>query len=171
MYKKLLRVFECDLSAYAVIFGYIFGLVLSAFTLLLPNDTIPALDSVFLQNNGFSAFMQTSCEQVIYTAAIFLTGFIPCTSLISSCVIFIRASLASYSCLALALQGASQPLYVLHALSSAFILCICFAVARCAYRHSRSDAKNALSYTLEFLFFTGIMLILLFCRSIALAFV
>ena len=166
-----MRIFECDLSAYALIFGYIFGLVLSVSSKSLYAQSIPKLSSVFLQKGGFSAFMQTSSEQVIYLAVIFLTGFIPYASIISSGILFIRASLASYSCLALALQGASQPLYVLHALSSAFILCICFAVARCAYRHSRSDTKNALSYTLEFLFFTGIMLILLFCRSIALAFV
>lgn len=171
MYKKLLRIFECDLSTCAVIFGYIFGLVFSASSALLSTDSIPELSSVFLQNDGFSAFMQTSSEQIIYTAVIFLTGFIPYTSVISSGVLFVRASLASYSSLLLALCGASEALYVLHTLSSAFTLCICFAVSKCAYRYSKSDTRSTLSYALEFLFFTGIMFILIFCRNVALAFV
>ncbi len=171
MYKKLVRVFECDLSTYAVVFGYIFGLVFSASSGLLSVKDIPELSSVFLQKGGFSAFMQTSCEQVIYLTVIFLTGFIPYASIISSGILFIRAFLASYSCLLLALDGATEALYILHTISSAFLLCICFAVSKCAYKYSKSNTRSALSYALEFLFFTGIMFTLLFCRNIALAFV
>ena len=171
MYKKLLRVFEYDLSTSAVIFGYIFGLVFSVSFGPMPIGIIPDLGSVFLQKGGFSAFMQTASEQIIYISVIFLTGFIPYTSFISSVVLFIRASLASFSCILLALCGTSEALYVLHTLSGAFTLCICFAVSKCAYRHSRSDSRSTSSYALEFLFFTGTMFILLFCRNIALAFV
>ena len=166
-----MRVFECDLPLYALIFGYIFGLVFSASSGMLSTVNIPELSSVFLQKGGFSAFMQTSSEQIIYLAVIFLTGFIPYASIISSCILFARAFLASYSCLLLALDGASEALYILHTLSGAFALCLCFAISRCAYKYSKSGSRSTLSYTLEFLFFTGIMLILLFCRNIALAFV
>lgn len=164
-------VFECDLSVYALIFGYIFGIIFSASSVLLSTANIPELSSVFLQKGGLASFMQTSSEQIMYLAVIFLAGFIPYASVISSCVLFIRAFLASYSALLLALDGASEALYILHALSGAFALAVCFAVSRCAYKYSKSDSRSALSYTLEFLFFTGIMLILLFCRNIALAFV
>ncbi|MBQ2252280.1 MAG: hypothetical protein II329_04850 [Clostridia bacterium] len=171
MYKKLMRVFECDLSVYALIFGYIFGLVFSTSSGLLSTDSIPELSSVFLQKGAFSAFMQTSSEQVIYLTVIFLTGFIPFSSIMSSGILFIRAFLASYSCLLLALGSTSEALYILHTLSSVFTLCICFALSKCAYRYSSSGTRSTLSYALEFLFFTGIMFVLMFCRNIALAFV
>ena len=171
MHKKLMRVFGCDLSVYALIFGYIFGLVFSLSSESLYARSIPELSSFFLQEGGFSAFMQTSSEQIIYLLIIFLTGFIPYASIISSCILFIRAFLASYSSLLLALSGAGEALYVLHTLSSAFILFVCFALAKCAHTHSCSDTRNTLSYALEFLFFTGMTCILIFCRSIALAFV
>lgn len=171
MYKKLVHVFEHDLSTYAVVFGYIFGLIFSASSGMLSNPDIPDISSAFMQKDGFSAFMQMSSEQALYLAAIFLTGFIPYASIISSGILFIRASLASFSCLLLALDCASEPLYILHTISSAFTLCICFAVSKCAYKYSKSDARSTLSYALEFLFFTGIMFTLLFCRNIALAFV
>ena len=166
-----MRVFECDLSVYALIFGYIFGLVFSVSSGSLYAHNIPELSSAFLQKGGFSAFMQTSSEQVIYLTVIFLTGFIPFSSIMSSGMLFIRAFLASYSCLLLALGGASEALYILHTLSSVFTLCICFALSKCAYKYLGSGTRSTLSYALEFLFFTGIMFVLMFCRNIALAFV
>ncbi len=177
MYKRFLRVFDRDLSVHAVIFGYIFGIVFSFSTGELRSAvSIPDMSSAFLQNDGFSLFLQAASEQIIYAFSIFFTGFIPYTAFISSAILFVRASLASYSSLQLALHGAAEALYILHTLSSAFMLCACFAISKCAYKHMHADsqtisAKSSLSYATEFLFFVGIMLILLFCRNIALAFV
>lgn len=177
MYKKLLCVLDCDLSTHAVIWGYFFGVVFPLFTgTLLSAEAIPELSSVFLQKDGFAIFMQSVSEQIIYTVIIFLMGFIPYAGIISSSVLFVRALTAAYSSLILAHSGASEALYILHTVSSAFALCICLAVSKCAYKYSHSGnqkdwSKNTSSYTLEFLFFTGLMFTLLFCRNVALAFV
>lgn len=177
MYKSFLRVLKCDLSLHATILGYIFGLVFPAFTGgVLSVESIPELGSVFLQKGGFSLFMQTASEQAIYTCIIFFIGFIPYAGIISSCVLFIRSFASAYSSLMLALGGASEALYVLHTFSSVFILCICFALSRCAYKYSHSENQSSqvertISYALEFFFFTGLMFIVIFCRNVALAFV
>ena len=177
MYKRFLRVFDCDLSTHAIISGYLFGLIFALFTGRdLSAQAIPDMSSTFLQSGGVPAFMQVASEQMVYAFFIFFTGFIPYTAFISSAILFVRASLASYSSLILAFHGVSEALYILHTLSSVFIICVCFAISKCAYRHLHAEgrtasAKNTLSYTFEFLFFSGIMIILIFCRNIALAFV
>ena len=178
MYKRFLCALDNDLSAHAAIFGYIFGLIFSLFT--SDGDLfadIPSITSSFLEKDGILLFIQAVSDQTVYAALIFFTGFIPYSSFLSAVILFVRAALASYSSFLIALRSDSKALYLLHTLSGCLIICALWAISKCAYRHLHSEnslessEKNSLSYLFEFLFFAGVIFILMFFRNIALAFV
>ena len=166
MSKRILRIFSADYCSAALITGYLFGLLLPqvlghSILFLAPGKTV----SPFLSDGG--EFLSTVCVQSVYPITLFILGFIPCARIFSALVLFIRASLASYSALALSFSGASNGEYLLHVISGATVIAVCWAISKCS-----SDAReNASLYALKFLFFSGIFLIILFIRSVALAFV
>lgn len=166
MSKRVLRIFSADFSSPALALGYLFGLFLpQIFGVSLLSLAPGGIVSPFISRDG--GFLPTLYIQSVYPIVIFIIGFIPCARIFSATVIFIRASLASYSSLALSFSGASGGEYLLHTISSVALVTVCWAISKCA-----SDSKNSASlYALKFLFFSGIFLIILFCRSVALAFV
>ena len=166
MLRRIKRVLSADLSGAGLILGYLIRLllpILLGIPLILPEGASSV--SPFLDGNV--SFVRVLCTQAVYPIVIFILGFIPCSRIFASAVIFVRAALAAYSSTAVALYCGAGAEYLLHALSSAALTVLCWAVSKCA-----SDAqRNSSLYTLKFLFFSGILLIILFCRAVALAFV
>lgn len=166
MSKRVLRILSADFSSAALVLGYLIGLLVP----LILGEHLIALcplgtSSPFLSGEG--DFFDVLCIQSVYPIIIFLLGFIPCARLLSASAVFIRSSLASYSSLALCFSGADIGEYLLHTVTGLALSLVCWAISKCA-----SDAQGAPSlYTLKFLFFSGIFFIILFCRSVALAFV
>ena len=174
MQRRLYSFSSRDLSVYGAAIGYIFGL----FIPLIFRDTVISFDissigSVFISDGGFSEFFSLACVQAVYPTLIFLLGFIPCSAPLCALVIFTRSALAAYSSLALSLSGASNALYLLHALCGVCMIAVCFAVSRCAHSFTKSDRSDQSSrvYAFEFLFFIGLIFITVFCRQVALAFI
>ncbi len=174
MQRRLYSFLNADFSTVALALGYIFGLFIPAFFKSIPfSSRVPEIASVFMSDRGFSEFISLTCMQAVYPVLIFILGFIPCSSPFLSGILFLRASLASYSSMSLAFSGASNYLYLLHTVCGIFLLAVCWALSKCAlgYVPKKSSPRNLMIYTLEFLFFTGILFITVFCRHIALAFV
>ncbi len=155
-----------DISVISLIAGYIFGLFVPRLfgteTLFLaPGESISPL----LTRGG--EFFETLSAQYLCPGLIFFLGFIPDRKILASCVIFSRAALASFSSLSYSFTGLETGEYLLHALCGAGILAVCVATTI-----SSSDARERPTlYTLKFTFFSGIFFIILFLRSVLLAFV
>ncbi len=174
MQKRLYLFLNLDLSVAAIITGYILGLFIP---FLSVNARIvfdvQTVSSAFISGGGFNEFLYTACKQSIYPMLIFLLGFIPCSSMPCSGILFMRAALASYSSLIIFSSGASNRLYILHALCSISMIAICWALSKCAISYGSDERtnKSSLLYTFKFLFFVGLIFIIVFCRHIALAFI
>lgn len=165
MSKRLYRLFSADISTPALIIGYIFGLFIP---LILKDSAfdVTVRDPVSLFITEPDAFIPTLCIQAVYPFIIFLAGFIPCSSLASAPIVFIRSALVSYSSLALSFSGISDAKYILHTICSVLLVTLCWALTRCS-----DDAKGyPMLYLLKCLFFFGIFFIILFLRDVSLAF-
>ncbi len=174
MQRRLYSFLNADFSTPSLILGYIFGLFIPMFFKSVPFlSHISEIKSVFMSDTGFNEFISLACTQTVFPILIFISGFIPCCAPISAAVLFLRSALASYSSLALAFSGASDYLYVLHTICGIFVLAVCWAISKCSHANAqeKSSPRDSLLYTLEFLFFVGILFITVFCRHIALAFV
>lgn len=174
MQRRLYSFFSSDLSIYGAVIGYFFGI----FIPFIFRDTAISFDissasSVFISGGGFGEFFSLACIQAVYPTLIFLLGFIPCSAPLYTLIIFIRSALAAYSSLMLSLTGASNALYLLHALCGVCMIAICFALSRCAHAFMKGDRseQSSLMYAFEFLFFVGLIFITVFCRQVALAFI
>lgn len=171
MLKRTFRLLETDFSVYSAIFGYIFGLILPFFTGC--ETDIPELSSVFLQNGGFSLFLKKSAVQAIYPISVFILGFIPFSSLISSTIIFFRSALTAFAAFMLTTNARPDLLYFVHTISGICTVFVMLAISKSAvkFSHSSDTSAEARLYTLKFLFFSGILMLILFCREIAIAFI
>ena len=173
MKRPSLSFFSTDIFFPCLLIGYIAGFFLPLLFKDLPlYSGIPKTGSVFMEGGGLSGFIRITCIQVLYPAAIFFLGFIPCASPISAGVLFVRSALASYSSLALAVSGASDFLYLTHTLCSIMLLILCYALSKhsLSFSKRRGSAKGAIVYTLSFLFISGVLITVIFVRCVALAF-
>ncbi len=174
MQRRLYSFLSRDLSVCGAAIGYIFGL----FIPFIFRDTsisfdILSVSSVFISGGGFGEFFSLACIQAVYPTLIFLLGFIPCSAPLCALIVFTRSALAAYSSLSLSLSGASDSLYLLHALCGVCMIALCFALSRCAHAFMQGDRsdRSSLLYAFEFLFFVGLIFITVFCRQVALAFI
>ncbi len=156
----------------SLISGYLFGTLLPFFSeeaALCGKDVV--LTSLFLSDGYLFPFIRILCREMIFAFPIFLIGFIPYTEMFILPVLFLRAFLASLSSFSLTLCRSSSALTVLHTVCGVFSLSVLWAMARCALNINTKERTDTKSYTLKFLFFSGLVFIMMFIRQTALAFV
>ena len=172
MLKRISLLARSDLSSKAVIAGYIFGLFLP---MIIPSYMfgLPNFCSVLLEEDPIIRLIEASCIQAILPIFILFFAFIPYSSTVISAALFTRAALASFSCTALSLDGASAYLYILHALSGICVIYLSWACAQCTFLFSNQKApfRDASTYAQSVLYFAGWVFITVFLRQVALAFI